>query len=331
MCLISVCIPTYESARLLSRAISSVLAQKKVNFEIIIGDNASTDDTFEVVSSFNDDRIRYFRHTHNIGYPSNVNFCLDKAKGEYVCILCADDFYIHDEVLNELKSPLEARIDIVASYLPFELYLQSNDKCARTGKPSTPLGRGFNNNEDVLLAFSNGTGCFGWCWMLRNSAIASNLRFETDHDMAPDTMFWLDLSFIGPIFVCSVSRAGYAFVMHPESLGGQMFDSKAMRVFSQLVEFEDRLFTKIETQNPKLYHKLRKRKYRYSTSEFSGLVQKAFTEQRTTRYKSFELLFTVLLKNPRALNNWRFVRNTLFIFLPKFVRNAIIRARKKIN
>ena len=63
---VTVCLPTYNRAHYLREAIESVLSQTFQDFELLICDNASTDETSEVVKSFRDARIRYVRHSRNI-------------------------------------------------------------------------------------------------------------------------------------------------------------------------------------------------------------------------------------------------------------------------
>ena len=84
--LLSVCIPTYNRAKLLREAIESILQQSYVDFELIIVDNASKDDTKEVVNSFKDPRIRYFKNSSHLGLALNWNRCIALAKNNYICI-----------------------------------------------------------------------------------------------------------------------------------------------------------------------------------------------------------------------------------------------------
>lgn len=90
--LVSIGIPTYNRAdSFLSETLQSALDQKYRNIEIIVSDNCSTDNTGEVVSSFNDERIRYFRQNENIGPFRNMNYCLENARGDYFLMLHDDD------------------------------------------------------------------------------------------------------------------------------------------------------------------------------------------------------------------------------------------------
>lgn len=90
---VSVCIPTYQHAVFLPTAIESVLRQTFEDFELIVVDNASTDNTEEVVSRYvkSDPRVRYFRNASNLGMVGNWNKCLEYSAGDYVKILCSDD------------------------------------------------------------------------------------------------------------------------------------------------------------------------------------------------------------------------------------------------
>src|SRR4051794_19211018 len=90
---ISVCIPTYNQERFLAAAIQSVLDQTEIDFEIVVFDDASTDRTEAVVSSFEDPRIRCFRQQRNVGIARNRNSCLRVARGRYLGWLDGDDLY----------------------------------------------------------------------------------------------------------------------------------------------------------------------------------------------------------------------------------------------
>jgi cellulose synthase/poly-beta-1,6-N-acetylglucosamine synthase-like glycosyltransferase len=89
--LVSICIPTYNRAGMVRDAIRSALAQTYRNIEVLIVDNASTDTTASVVSSFSDLRLRYVRNERNLGLFGNFNRCIELAQGKYLHILHSDD------------------------------------------------------------------------------------------------------------------------------------------------------------------------------------------------------------------------------------------------
>ena len=91
---LSVCIPTYNSAIYLPQAIDSVLSQDFRDFEIVIADDASTDETAELCRRMSDPRIRYIRYDENAGQAGNFNRCFKEAKGELLTLLSADDYFL---------------------------------------------------------------------------------------------------------------------------------------------------------------------------------------------------------------------------------------------
>ncbi|HBE6259369.1 TPA: glycosyltransferase family 2 protein [Escherichia coli] len=113
--MISVCIATYNGAEFIYQQISSILYQLNAEDEIIISDDGSTDNTLEIIESFNDGRIKLYNHQKkeikgsnvekNISYVSNnIQNALSKAKGDIIFLADQDDIW------------LEGRIDKVKKY-----------------------------------------------------------------------------------------------------------------------------------------------------------------------------------------------------------------------
>lgn len=88
---ISVCIPSYNYGHLIGEAIASVLAQDSADFELIVCDNQSTDNSEEVIRSFEDPRLRYYRNESNLGIYGNLNRAISLSRGKYIHFLNADD------------------------------------------------------------------------------------------------------------------------------------------------------------------------------------------------------------------------------------------------
>ena len=89
----SIILPTYNRAGFLNRSIKSVLSQTFSDFELIVIDDASTDNTKEIVEGFQDKRIRYIRNEINLERSTSRNKGIDLAKGEYICFLDSDDAF----------------------------------------------------------------------------------------------------------------------------------------------------------------------------------------------------------------------------------------------
>ncbi len=95
---VSVCIPVFNGSDYIAESIDSVLSQTYEDFQLVVCDNCSTDNTEEIVRSFRDARLKYVRNAENLGLVGNFNRCLEHAKGEYVCIWHHDDVMLPDNL-----------------------------------------------------------------------------------------------------------------------------------------------------------------------------------------------------------------------------------------
>lgn len=123
--LISIIMPTYNAARYIGKAIQSVLGQTYPHWELIIVDDASGDDTENIVRTFEDARIRYHK-VSRIGHPAGVrNTGLKMAQGEFIAFLDSDDLYF-PQSLEKLSRPLLNNPHYFAVY-GFEFSIDEHD------------------------------------------------------------------------------------------------------------------------------------------------------------------------------------------------------------
>jgi len=107
-CLISVVIPARNRAHTLARAVRSVLAQDVPDLEVLIVDDASTDDTVEVVQSLGDRRIHLLQHSARRGGSAARNTGIRAARGEFIALLDSDDEWLPGKLSAELAAVREA-------------------------------------------------------------------------------------------------------------------------------------------------------------------------------------------------------------------------------
>jgi len=107
----TIAIPTYNRAAFLREAINSALSQTDSDFELIISDNASTDDTPAVVASIKDKRLRYTRQPVNFGSLNNCTYLLRETRGRFF-ILHQDDDLLHPEFLSRCRQAVGDQTDI---------------------------------------------------------------------------------------------------------------------------------------------------------------------------------------------------------------------------
>jgi glycosyltransferase involved in cell wall biosynthesis len=100
---VSIIVPTYNRAHLVTETIDSILAQTFKDFELIVVDNESTDNTDEVIKSYTDGRIRYFRNQNNGLVAVNRNYGINKANGEYIAFCDDDDLWMPEKLERQVK------------------------------------------------------------------------------------------------------------------------------------------------------------------------------------------------------------------------------------
>ena len=130
----SIIIPTYNSVNEVQRAIESVREQTLKNYEIIVVDDCSTDNTYEVLSKQQD--IILIRNSTNLRAGGARNKGIERAKGEYIIFLDADDYLAEKETLQKLNDVIgNEKTDIV--YLGFEIIGRMQEKWKPTEQNSS--------------------------------------------------------------------------------------------------------------------------------------------------------------------------------------------------
>lgn len=100
--LVSVIMPSWNTEKFIAESIQSVIDQTYTNWELLIVDDCSTDNTDEVVRSFEDPRIIYIKAKRNMGAAMARNKALRKAKGEWIAFLDSDDLWMPDKLEKQL-------------------------------------------------------------------------------------------------------------------------------------------------------------------------------------------------------------------------------------
>ncbi len=101
--MISVIIATYNRANLIERAIESILEQTFADYEIIVVDDCSTDNTIDVINKINNKKIKYFCLEENCGAGKARNIGVLKAEGSFITFLDSDDYYYDNSVLEKIN------------------------------------------------------------------------------------------------------------------------------------------------------------------------------------------------------------------------------------
>ena len=196
--LVTLAIPTFNRASWLNECVRSALAQSYQNFEVVVSDNASTDETAEVLRRIDSPKLRVLRQETNIGPVPNWNACLAAAKGDYI-VFVSDDDRIAPWLLERCMALV--RID---SHLPVVLAL--GDIYFASQRRTTPavasqrLNTGIWNGLDVLQEFLDGRISPQTCTILfRTEELRANGGFPLDWPHVGDIASWISLLRLGKV------------------------------------------------------------------------------------------------------------------------------------
>lgn len=158
---VSVCIPTFNSAAYLAEAIESVLEQDFIDYEVLIVDDGSSDNTRDIAVDFvcRDPRIRWVGNDTNLGISGNCNRCMTLARGTFIKFLFADDTFLSARSLARFVAVLEAfpQVALVASGRRI-IDAQSRALKDKTSYPDALLCEGSAAARHCLVSLKNHIG-----------------------------------------------------------------------------------------------------------------------------------------------------------------------------
>lgn len=123
--LVSIIMPSWNTENYIAETIQSVINQTYKNWELLIVDDCSTDNTDEVVASFHDDRIKYFHNDKNSGAALTRNKALREAKGEWIAFLDSDDLWKPEKLEHQIDFMKRNQYDL--SYTEYEKIDEDSD------------------------------------------------------------------------------------------------------------------------------------------------------------------------------------------------------------
>ncbi len=145
--LVSIITPSYNTGPFIAETIGSVLAQTYTNWEMIIVDDCSTDNTDEMVARFKDPRIRYLKNERNSGAAISRNYALREARGKWIAFLDSDDLWLPEKLEKQISFMEENKC-----YFSYTGYAEINEQ-------SRPLGKIVSGPKKIGLALMS-----AYCW-----------------------------------------------------------------------------------------------------------------------------------------------------------------------
>lgn len=194
---VTVVIPTFNRASLLRESIESVLAQSFTDFELLVADNGSTDDTPRLVASIEDPRVGADRLETNIGMIGNLDRSLRMGTGPYLVVLHDDDL-LHPRHLETTVAALDARPEVAFVHTAIS-FIDGDGRVTRErmawGLPIDP----FESSETFIRrVFTAGSRVSPSGTIVRRTAL-HDIRYDPDDKAANDMGLWLRIARHGEV------------------------------------------------------------------------------------------------------------------------------------
>lgn len=239
--LISIIIPTRERCETLLYAIRTALDQTSTNFEVIVSDNFSEDETEAVAKSFTDSRVRYFNTGRRLPMSDNWEFALGQARGEYI-IFIGDDDAIMPGGIDRLEAMIRARPSLVYCWpTPIYSWPMDGHEPQVLFSPRIEETRVINLRTRARVAIvSGGSLCNRLPGMYHSAvarSIADRIRDTTGrvfHSTQPDVFTCLAV----PAFCATAVRMSFCVTVHgvsQKSNGGTQVSKENVRNIERFV------------------------------------------------------------------------------------------------
>jgi len=197
--LISVIIPVFNGEKHLKESVESVLSQTYQNWELIIINDGSTDNTEKVILNQTDKRIRYFFNETNMGIIYSLNRGLDEAKGEFIARLDADDIALPFRLEKQIKFLTGNK-----EYVLVGSYFHTIDAAGKYLQMVT-----FPDNDRDARSYLLLHNCFCHSSVMMRAAVIKELRYDPEYQICEDYDLWYRISGKGKISNIPIFAALY--------------------------------------------------------------------------------------------------------------------------
>jgi len=173
---VSIVLPTYNGAKYIRKSVDSCLNQTYKNIELIIVDDASIDETRDIIKSYKDNRIKYIKNEENLGLSKSLNKGFSQSSGEYLTWTSDDNFYSEEAIgLMAEKLNIYKKIDFV--YADYYIIDENGNFVRKINVgPIKELDR---------------TNCIGPCFLYRRKIYEKIGDFNPEIVVVEDYEYWL--------------------------------------------------------------------------------------------------------------------------------------------
>ena len=200
--LVSICLPTYNAGKTVMSTLQSVLNQTYQNLEILVVDNASTDNTMSLLLQVNDPRLVIHRNERLIDGHANWSKSIELATGEYIAVFHADDLYLPDMVEKQVRV-LQDNPSVGAVFTMANLINDRDEVVGETKLPAKLRGKVIYHFPEIFFGIlENGNFLVCPSSMVRGKLYKELAPFDVDRfGTCVDLDMWLRILGKGPVGV----------------------------------------------------------------------------------------------------------------------------------
>ena len=282
---LSLCLPVYNGEKTIQPAIQSIVDAKLINFEILISDNASNDQTKKICLRMQKkfpNLINYSQNAKNIGFAENYKKCIEKAQGKYLFFIGADDILLPKRI-NTLISILNhhPEIDIACS----DIYTFDNDP-NRIEKQFVFFGnkkKVFKKGSDALInwLFNSAVGSIGG-YLVRVSEAKKYSKFIPSTSYVPQVHLTSYMAIHSSIFHCPIFSFAQRLTESPSQMANKQYLS--LHIVKEILHLIDNVSKTNEESNSEKYVEVKQKMIQsYTSCLINNIIS----------YKVFSSSFTV--------------------------------------
>lgn len=223
----SIIVPVYNVEKYLKKCLDSILNQSYDNFEVIIINDGSTDSSEEIIKSYNDSRIKYYKQ-ENKGLSIARNKGVEKSSGDYLLFVDSDD-YLNNDLLIVLNNSLDKKYDLIRFQIDYDI----NGVIKHTKGTKNDIS--FQNGIDAFNEISNyeivEIAC---CYLYKKDFFIKN-NFKFSENRYHEDFGLIPLVIIKAVNVKSLSYVGYNYVIRDNSIMTSNSSSKVLKKSNDLL------------------------------------------------------------------------------------------------
>ena len=280
--LVSIVLPVYNGAEYLIESINSILSQTYQNWELLILDDCSTDETADISKEFEnkDSRIHYYRNDVNLRLPGNLNKGFSLSKGDYLT-WTSDDNRFHETAIEKMVSKIEMTNGVDFVYASYNV-IDGNGDCIDYYVVPTDC-------KDIIV----GSNCIGACFLYTRRVYEAIGDYDVSLFLVEDFDYWQRI--FARFTATSILDILYDYRKHENNLTNTMKKENFYTAYKRMLQ-----------KNIQLYSKLNfKKKYYYYTgiNKCQLELKEHINKNEYKKYKKYKIIFNIFYEIPNRIKN----------------------------